>query len=226
MEITSITAAAFSGAGTPLAVCAVPAYGGRVPAPAVGKIARCAGDGTPAVLLVTFGNREIDDTMLELADLVEDRGFVPVGGAAVVAHHSLMTDVAEGRPDAGDLDAVDRLSSSVLEKLATAHAAAEGRLAGIPGGKPYREFGGTPFKAEADAGRCVGCGACARQCSVGAIDGQNCAATDAGLCISCTRCLSACPHGARRIGGGQALDDARRAFARAHGERKESWALV
>lgn len=72
-----------------LAVFAVPSYGGRVPAPALERLARCEGDDTPAVLVVTFGNRAVDDTFLELADAVRARGFVPVALGAIVAHHSV-----------------------------------------------------------------------------------------------------------------------------------------
>ncbi len=90
-----------------LAVFAVPSYGGRVPAPALERLARCEGNDTPAALVVTFGNRAVDDTFLELADAVRARGFVPVALGAIVAHHSLMVDVAPGRPDAADLAAAD-----------------------------------------------------------------------------------------------------------------------
>ena len=100
-----------------LAVFAVPSYGGRVPVPMLERIARCEGRDTPAVLLVTYGNRAIDDTLLELADAVRERGFVPVGAAAVVAHHSLMTNVAEGRPDEKDLAVVDELARVALARL-------------------------------------------------------------------------------------------------------------
>ena len=102
-----------------LAVFAIPSYGGRVPAPAAEKLARMPlVDGVPAVLLVTYGNRAVDDTFAELADIVSARGFVPVGGAAVVAHHSLMVDVAKGRPDAEDLAVVDALAADVCARLA------------------------------------------------------------------------------------------------------------
>ena len=206
-----------------LAVFAVPSYGGRIPAPVHERLARCAGNGTPAALLVTYGNRAIDDTLLELADAVEARGFVPVSAAAVVAHHSLMTNVAEGRPDAQDLAVVDELARVTLERLEAAPTAAEVRLADLPGNRPYRAFGGVPFHPRADASRCIRCGACASQCPVGAIDAARPTETDDARCISCMRCVATCPAGARSIGGGAALAAARAAFALKCAERRPSY---
>lgn len=208
-----------------LAVFAVPSYGGRVPAPMLERIACCAGRDTPAVLLVTYGNRAIDDTLLELADAVRERGFVPVGAAAVVAHHSLMTNVAEDRPDEKDLAVVDELARVALARLSAAPDARSAELSDVPGGRPYREFGGVPFHPETDATRCVSCGACAEQCPTGAIDPDEPARTEVGRCVSCFRCVVACATGARRIGGGPALAAARAAFAVKCARRQESYLI-
>ena len=128
-----------------LAVFAVPSYGGRIPAPMAERISRISGDNTPAVLLVTYGNRAIDDTLIELADAVSERGCIPVAGCAVVAHHSLMVNVAEGRPDADDLAVLDACAASVVERLGAAATVRDAELGTIPGNRPYRAFGGVPF---------------------------------------------------------------------------------
>lgn len=62
------------------------------------------------MLVVSYGNRAVDDTFLEMADVLAEGGFVPVALGSFVAHHSLMTNVAVGRPDADDLAAVRALS--------------------------------------------------------------------------------------------------------------------
>ncbi len=209
-----------------LAVFAVPSYGGRVPVPAIRRFACCQGSDTPAVLLVTYGNRAVDDTFLELADTVSTQGFVPVAAGAIVAHHSLMVNVAEGRPDDEDLARVDALAQTVLSKLADAPSAPAAALAEIPGEQPYRDFGGVPFHPEADAKRCIACGACAHQCPTGAIAEDDPTSTDADLCISCMRCIAACPVGARAIAGGAALAAARAAFGLKCAQRRESYLLV
>lgn len=209
-----------------LAVFAVPSYGGRVPAPALEQIARCEGHDTPAVLIVTFGNRAVDDTFLELADTVREHGFVPVALGAIVAHHSLMIDVAQGRPDATDLAAVDGLARDALDKLAEAPTARDAELLDIPGNRPYRDFNGVPFRAQADPEVCIGCGACARQCPAAAIDAANPEQTDAEACVTCMRCITVCPAGARSLSGGDALVAQRAAFTERLAQRVESYTMA
>lgn len=260
MDIKSVKAVAFSGAGTTrevaerfalatnlpytladitphdapavefepgdLAVFAVPSYGGRVPAPAVGRIRSCHGEKIPTVLMVTFGNRAIDDTLLELADTVRAQGFIPVDGLAIVAHHSLMTNVAVGRPDDTDIALIEKAARETIDTLSSTRDPLELELNDIPGERPYRAFDGVPFHAKADAHLCVSCGRCAAECPTGAIDPAHPAETDAGLCISCTRCIATCPAGARALAGGPALAAARAAFAAAYGKRQESYRLV
>ncbi|MDM8300261.1 4Fe-4S binding protein [Collinsella tanakaei] len=206
-----------------LAVFAVPSFGGRVPAPALAQFARCEGHDTPTVLIITFGNRAVDDTFLELADTVRERGFIPVALGAICAHHSLMIDVAKGRPDKTDLEAVDNLAHAVLDKLARISDARDAELADIPGNRPYRDFAGSPFRAQADAGVCTGCGSCARQCPAGAIDPANLASTDTDACITCMRCIVGCPAGARSLTGGEDLAAMRAAFAERLAPRVESY---
>lgn len=209
-----------------LAVFAVPSYGGRIPAPMAERISRISGDNTPAVLLVTYGNRAIDDTLIELADAVSERGCIPVAGCAVVAHHSLMVNVAEGRPDADDLAVLDACAASVVERLGAAATVRGAELGTIPGNRPYRAFGGVPFHPEAASDVCVSCGACAAQCPVRAIDPAAPSTTDIERCISCMRCIAACPVGARSISGGDALTAARTAFAEKCAQRQESYTVM
>lgn len=228
VEVDDITPAASAvpaiGANE-LVVVAVPSYGGRVPTPVASRLSKLGHVGAPAIMLVTYGNRAVDDTFIELADTLESKGMVPVGGAAVVAHHSLMTNVAQGRPDQDDLSVVDELARHASSKLAHAACARDARLGSVPGGRPYREFGGVPFKPRTDEELCVRCGACVVQCPVCAIDAEDPTKTDADACISCMRCIDVCPRGAREIGGGLTLGAARKAFAVKCAKRQKSYLL-
>lgn len=85
-----------------LCLFAVPSYGGRVPGPCMEKLKLLTGNGTMAVLMVVFGNRAIDDTLLELSDGVKSRGFRPIAAMEAVAQHSLVPKYGAGRPDQQD----------------------------------------------------------------------------------------------------------------------------
>ena len=73
-----------------------------------------------------------------------------------------------------------------------------GRIPGLPGNRPYREYGGVPFKPEAD-NSCTGCGLCAKECPAGAIPAEKPSSVDKEKCISCMRCVSVCPRHARDL---------------------------
>ncbi|WP_297673702.1 4Fe-4S binding protein [Slackia sp.] len=183
-----------------LVVFGVPSYGGRVPVPALEKIAACKGNGACAVLVVSYGNRDIDDTLIELADAVEKAGFRVVSAAAFVAQHSIFERVAPGRPDAADFADIDAFAKRTHEKLSSASSHDDLPVVQVPGSRPYREFGGVPFVPEI-VGACTACARCALECPVGAISLENPKSIDAARCISCMRCVAVCPLKGRSLRG-------------------------
>ena len=58
-----------------LCLVAVPSYGGRIPLVITDMFRNVKADGTKAILVAVFGNRAIDDTLLELQDVLEASGF-------------------------------------------------------------------------------------------------------------------------------------------------------
>lgn len=174
-------------------VVSVPSYGGRVPAIAIERLQNIIGNGAKAVLNCVYGNREWEDTLTELQDTMEKQGFRCIAAIAAVAEHSLFRQFATGRPDADDKIQLTEFSHQIQEKL-DANEVTDLHLSGNHG--TYKVFNGTPFKPTANE-RCTGCGLCAKECPVGAIDADNPCSIDAEKCISCMRCVSICPKQAR-----------------------------
>ena len=67
--------------------------------------------------MVCYGNRNFDDSLVELRDLLEADGFRTVAAGAFIGEHSFSTTLAAGRPDQTDLERAARFADGILEKL-------------------------------------------------------------------------------------------------------------
>ena len=86
-----------------LVIFGTPVYAGRVPNVLLKYLATIQGNGALAVPVVLFGNRNFDDGLIELRDILENTGFHTVAAAAFVGEHSFSKTLAAGRPDADDM---------------------------------------------------------------------------------------------------------------------------
>lgn len=184
----------FSFSGDDICIVAVPSFGGRVPVPAVSRLASMAGNGARAVLAAVYGNRAYDDTLLELKDVLTGAGFRCAAAVAAVAEHSIMRQFAGGRPNQKDLEELDRFACQIKEAM---EKGPSGDVR-VPGNRPYRVYRGVPLAPKAGKG-CTGCGLCAERCPVGAIPASAPSQTDRERCVSCMRCVGICPVGARTV---------------------------
>lgn len=173
-------------------VIAAPVFGGRIPAVAIEKIKGLTGTGKKTVTLAVYGTRAYDDALLELNNAVAECGFEITASAALIAQHSIVPIVGQGRPDAEDIIDIQDFAKTVLEKLATRST----EKITVPGNVPYKDhmsIPATPVSTEA----CNKCGACEAVCPTGAIHiEENGVVTELGKCVLCMACVAHCPkHG-------------------------------
>lgn len=184
-----------------LLIVGVPSYAGRVPEMAAQSLKRFLGNNTPAIIVCAYGNRAYDDTLIELKDIVEAHGFKLVSAAAVIAQHSIFPKMAEGRPDADDMEKLHEFAVNSKELLSQiSKMSAVSRLM-VKGNRPYRDTKPIPLHPEGSKSKCTSCHACAKMCPVGAISMEEPYKTNEKKCISCGRCIVVCPEHARHFGG-------------------------
>lgn len=176
-----------------LTVFALPVFAGRIPAIAAEKISTLNGKGKKAVTLVVYGTRAYEDALLELNNVVKASDFNIVASGAVVAQHSIVPAVGQGRPDKDDMDSINDFAEKVLKKL-------ENNIetpVTVPGNFPYKDAMKLPVTPIC-LSECTKCGQCISICPTSAIhlddDGVK---TDVDSCILCMACTSACPNNAR-----------------------------
>ena len=179
-------------------VVGIPVYAGRVPEMAVERICRFKGEGTPAIAVAVYGNRDYDDALLELSDLLSDNGFQVISAGAFIAQHSIFPKVGAHRPDAEDYhqinvfaDESNKILNKHLEKLLPIH---------IPGNRPYKIPGSIPIFPSGTKS-CKECGKCVQLCPVGAISKEHPKDVDETKCIKCGRCIVVCPTQSRKFQG-------------------------
>ena len=179
-----------------LLIVGVPSYAGKVPEMAVRSLRRFLGNNTPAIIVSVYGNRAYDDTLIELKDLMESHGFKLLSAAAVIAQHSIFPKIAEGRPNADDMEKLHEFASKSRELLIQIpKMSAVSRLM-VKGNRPYRDTKPIPLHPEGSKGKCISCHACVKMCPVGAITMKEPYKTNEKKCISCGRCVVVCPeHG-------------------------------
>jgi ferredoxin len=203
---------------------AVPVYIGRVPALLTEWLHGIKADRTPVVCIVVYGNRAYDDALIELKNILIERGCIPIACAAYIGEHSYSsaeTPIAAARPDVNDLKHAELFGRKINEKLLSISSVDYISDINIPGSFPFRgenKLWSVDFIAVSD--ECIQCGTCAELCPVGAIDPEKSNLIDKGKCITCCACIKNCPQNARSMKPGPVKDVAIR-LNKLYKERKE-----
>lgn len=190
-----------------LVVFGSPVYAGRVPNVLLPYLTgKVKGNGALAVPVVLFGNRNFDDGLIELRNVLEADGFHTVAAAGFVGEHSFSRTLGAGRPDARDMALMDQFAAHVAEKVAAMTELPQQPVTvrGEDPTRPYytpRDRQGTPInilkvKPKTDPAKCDNCGWCAAHCPMGSISAEDFSQVT-GICIKCCACVKGCHTGAK-----------------------------
>lgn len=207
-----------------IVIIGMPVYAGRIPnllLPFINTITPCSADSSKDVScipLVTYGGRNYDDALIELADILEDNGFKVLAAGAFIAEHSFSSKICNSLPDKDSLSFAARLG-----RLAIGMEGREGKEDGkieefrrneifvgkqnikgrakeervyyrprLADGSPINMLKVKPKTKE----NCLRCGICAKRCPMGSISASDPTAIT-GPCIKCNRCVRECKVGAK-----------------------------
>ena len=183
-----------------LLVVGIPVYAGRIPAVAIGALNRFKGNKTPAVIACVYGNRDYDDALLELKDILQTNAFSIISAGAFIAQHSIFPAVGASRPDEKDKSVIVDFAQKSAELLAALENTDNLPDINVKGNHPYKKSMKVPLSPKTDK-KCNKCGVCVKLCPTNAIPEFNPRITFGGKCIACARCIALCPQQARRFGG-------------------------
>lgn len=191
-----------------LVVFGTPVYAGRVPNVLLKYLSTIDGNGAVAVPIVVYGNRNYDDALIELRDILEKGDFKTIAAASFIGEHSFSKVLAKGRPDKEDLNIALDFSEMLLTKINQIEDYKDiiDPINVNGSDYPYRgyyqprdRFGNliNILKVKPNtADNCNDCKLCVKVCPMNSINYDDVRSFN-GICIKCGACLKICPKDAK-----------------------------
>jgi len=208
-----------------LVLIGMPTYVSRIPPEAAAELKKVKGAGIPAVIVAVYGNNKFGDILLEMKNIANSAGFIPIAAAAFIGEHSFSTDekpIAHNRPDIADMKKAKSFGFAIKKERLNSDANFADFDLQVPGEFPYREWHRLPAGPPVtDEELCIKCGKCKESCPVDAICISDTISTNPDTCIFCCACVKNCPTEARKIMDKTLLDIRERLYGNCQ-ERKEA----
>lgn len=190
-----------------LIILGTPVYAGRVPNVIVEELkSNLAGNRALGVAIVVYGNRNFDDALIELRDILFQDNFLPIAGGAFIGEHSFSKILAAGRPDEEDLKTALYFAERVSIKCKEILPEDTILPIAVEGEEPYRNHyipksrAGEPVDIRKvkpkTKGNCIDCKICVQVCPMGSINLDDVREVP-GICIKCGACVKKCPVDAK-----------------------------
>jgi ferredoxin len=186
-----------------IVVVGIPVYAGRVPNVLVKYLNTIQGNGALAIAAAVYGNRNYDDALIELRDILVTDGFHVIAGGAFIGEHSFSKTLAADRPDEQDMAMVQKFARQIHQKLTEQE---KWETVFVRGNQPYRPYyqpkdkEGKPASIQKVIPKtshdCTNCKLCVSLCPMGSIDADDVSKIN-GICIKCCACIKKCPVGAK-----------------------------
>jgi len=184
-------------------IIGVPVYAGRVPNVLLKYLNSITGNGALAVPVVVYGNRNYDDALIELKDILDFNGFKVIAGGAFIGEHSFSVTLAKNRPDQRDMAVVAEFANQLYNKITGPD---DLKTVIVKGNQPYRKHympknkDASPVDIRKVAPKtnsnCIDCKLCVSVCPMGSIDAEDVSRFN-GICIKCGACIKKCPTQAK-----------------------------
>lgn len=161
------------------------------------------GNDALAIAVVLYGNRNYDDALIELRDILQLNGFKVIAGGAFIGEHSFSKILAKDRPDEKDMAIASDFADQIYSKIT---AEADFQIVNVKGKSPYRDYyrpknlQGEPVDIRKVTpltnSDCNNCKLCVSVCPMGSIDKEDVSRL-IGICIKCGACIKNCPTQAK-----------------------------
>lgn len=178
----------------------MPTYAGRFPKLLHTYMEKIKCNNSLAIFIATYGNRDYEDSLLELKDLFENKSCKTIAAATFITEHSSTDKLATKRPNEEDLSIAYDFGLKISTKLENIESFDKIEILNVPGNLPYviKNLPMLPIAPETKD-TCVSCKICAKHCPTSAIDFDNCKIIDINKCIKCCSCIKRCPFNAKEM---------------------------